>query len=298
MRTTIRSTSFAGLVGLALSLAAAPFAAAQPPGGGRGGPGAAPDPRVEQRTYHFEDTNEEMRYALFVSSKVSKDEEAPLIVALHGLGGDGNSLLRGRALELAEEGGYILVGPMGYNPSGWFGSPVIVMGGRGARGARAGGDGGAPAAPAAPAGPDPETLARLSEKDVMNVIGIVKDEFTVDEDRTYLMGHSMGGAGSLFLGQKYADDWAAVAAIAPAAFMMQANAASILTPMKDAGVPVLIIQGDADTVVPPDSARAWAAAMDSLDMEGEYIELAGGDHGSVIGDGMPEIFELFEANRR
>lgn len=277
-----------GVIGLALVLPL--LASAQPPGGGRGGFNAGPDPRVEQRTYHFEDTNEEMRYALFVSSRVSKDEEAPLIVALHGLGGDGNSLLRGVALELAEEGGYILVGPMGYNPSGWFGSPVIVMGGRGARG---GGQGAA-----APAGPDPETLARLSEKDVMNVIGIIKDEFTVDEDRTYLMGHSMGGAGSLFLGQKYVDDWAAVAAIAPAAFMMQREAASILTPMKDAGVPVLIIQGDADMVVPPENTRAWAEAMDSLDMEGEYIELAGGDHGSVIGDGMPEIFELFEANQR
>ena len=72
--------------------------------------------------------------ATFESSKVSKDKKAPLIVALHGLGGDGNSLLRGASLDLAEAGGYILVGPMGYNPSGWFGSPVIVMGGRRGRG--------------------------------------------------------------------------------------------------------------------------------------------------------------------
>ena len=325
MNNRIRPMKYVGVIGLALALALPSLVLAQPPGGGRGGFGT-PDPRVEQRTYHFEDTNEEMRYALFVSSKVEKGEKAPLIVALHGMGGDGNSLLRGRALELAEEGGYILVGPMGYNPTGWFGSPVIVMNGRGRRGggppgagaAPAGGPqaaGGAPAggaapapggaAPAAaagaaapPAGPDPETLARLSEADVMNVIALVEEEFTVDEDRTYLMGHSMGGAGSLFLGQKYADNWAAVAVIAPAAFMMQRNAAAILTPMKDADVPVLIIQGDADTVVPPENTRAWAAALESLDMEGEYVELAGGDHGSVIGDGMPAIFELFEANER
>ena len=297
MRIAMRLPRAVSLICVAGAFMAAPFASAQPPGGGRGGFGT-PDPRVEQRTYQFEETNEEMRYALFVSSKVDKDEEAPLIVALHGLGGDGNSLLRGRALELAEEGGYILVGPMGYNPSGWFGSPVIVMNGRGRRGGgppgagapaaggpppagaapAAGGPppgGAAPAAPGAapaaaagaaapPAGPDPETLAKLSEADVMNVIALVEEEFTVDEDRTYLMGHSMGGAGSLFLGQKHADNWAAVAAIAPAAFMMQPN----------------------------------AAAMESLDMEGEYVELAGGDHGSVIGDGMPAIFELFEANER
>jgi hypothetical protein len=40
-------------------------------------------------------------------------------VALHGLGGDHNSLLRGNAIDLAEEGGYILVGPMGGDPGGW-----------------------------------------------------------------------------------------------------------------------------------------------------------------------------------
>jgi alpha-beta hydrolase superfamily lysophospholipase len=108
----------------------------------------------------------------------------------------------------------------------------------------------------------------------------------------------MGGAGTLFLGQKYAQDWAAVAAIAPAAFMMQRDSASILEPMKAAGVPVMIIQGDADTVVPPENTRQWAESLKSLDMEHEYIEFEGGDHGSVINDGMPKIFEFFESNTR
>lgn len=265
-------------------------AIAQSPGE-RGGFNIEPDPRVEQRTYYFEETDEELAYALFVSSKVSSDEPAPLIVALHGLGGDGNALLRGRALELAEEGGYILVGPLGYNPGGWFGSPVIVMGGR-----RGGGPGAA--AQPAPGGPDPERLAELSELDVRTVMDMIRDEFTVDDDRTYLMGHSMGGAGALFLGQKYAGEWAAVASIAPAAFLMQPNSAEILQPMKDANVPLLIIQGGADTVVPPTNTHAWAESMETVGIEGEYIEMPEGDHGSVINDGMPAIFELFEENTR
>jgi poly(3-hydroxybutyrate) depolymerase len=289
MNITKRSLLLGITCASAIGLGLAQSVLAQPPGGGRGGFNMAPDPRVEQRNYDFEETGEELAYALFVSSRVSKDEAAPLIVALHGLGGDGNSLLRGRALELAEEGGYILVGPLGYNPSGWFGSPVIVMGGR---------RGGAPGAAAAPEGPDPERLAVLSELDVRTVMTMIRDEFTVDDERTYLMGHSMGGAGALFLGQKYADEWAAVAAIAPAAFLMQPNSAEILEPMKDAGVPLLIIQGGADTVVPPTNTRAWAESMESIQMEGEYIEMPEGDHGSVINDGMPAIFELFEANTR
>ena len=159
----------------------------QPAGGApKGGATKAPDPRVQQRTYHFTDTNEELPYALFVSSKVSKNKKNPLIVALHGVYGDGNALLRGSALDLAEEGGYILVGPMGYNPQGWFGSPVIVMNGGPGKGGP-------------PPTPEPPNLAELSEKDVMNVLAIMRKEFSIDDKRTYLMGHSMGGAGALFL---------------------------------------------------------------------------------------------------
>jgi len=66
----------------------APAATGQP--GGRG----AIDPRVQQRTYRFADTNEELPYAVFVSSKVSKDKKNPLIVALHGLGGNHNTMMR------------------------------------------------------------------------------------------------------------------------------------------------------------------------------------------------------------
>ena len=61
---------------------------------------------------------------MFVSSKVSKTKKNPLIVALHGLGGNQNTLMRANALQLAEEGGYIMVGPMGYNSGGWYGAPA------------------------------------------------------------------------------------------------------------------------------------------------------------------------------
>src|SRR5688500_8916390 len=71
---------------------------------GRGGGRGAVDPRVQQRTYMFGDSSEQMPYALFVSSKVSKDKKNPLIVSLHGLGGDQNTMVREtlRSVELAE----------------------------------------------------------------------------------------------------------------------------------------------------------------------------------------------------
>jgi poly(3-hydroxybutyrate) depolymerase len=114
-----------------------------------------PDPRVQQRTYHFADTNEDLPFAVFVSSKVTKDKKNPLIIALHGLGGNPNTLMRGNLLDLAEEGGYIVFAPAGYNPRGWYGIPWTI----------------APPAGVTPkanpaAANDPANLSDLAEKDV------------------------------------------------------------------------------------------------------------------------------------
>ena len=231
-----------------------------------------PDKRVEQRKYRFEDTGKELEYVLYVSSKVSKDKKNPLIVALHGMGGDANFIVRDRLVDLAEEGGYVAVGPLGYSVSGWYGSPVIALGGHPV---------------------EPPNLTELSEKDVMNVLAMMLKEFNIDKNRIYLMGHSMGGAGAIFLGQKYKDKWAAIAAIAPAAFMMMQNRAEILTPIRNAGVPLMMVQGGKDKVVPPEYAHQWVDTMKELKMVYKYIELPDDDHGTVIGDGMPDIFRFF-----
>ncbi len=287
---TLTSTSLALVLSYALFQTQAGLAQAPAAGAPKGGPAKAPDPRVQQRKYHFTDTDEYLPYALFVSSKVAKDKKAPLIVALHGVFGDGNALLRGSALDLAEDGGYILVGPMGYNPQGWYGSPVIVMNGGPGKGKGPGAAKGGP-----PPTPEPPNLAELSEKDVMNVLAIMRKEFTIDDKRTYLMGHSMGGAGALFLGPKYVDQWAAVASMAPAAFLMQPES---LAPVKDK-MPLLLAHGDADTVVPIDVGRRWAKTATDLKMKDfKYMELPGADHGTVIAQSMPEIFKFFKERSR
>jgi predicted peptidase len=267
-------------LGTTLPLAAQPAGNGPPPNGPPRMPMTiSADPRVQQLSYHFADTNEEMKYTLYVSSKVQKDKPAPLIVALHGFGGDSNFIVRDKLVDLAEAGGYIVVGPMGYNVAGWYGSPVIVMGG------------GTEVKPA--------NLRELSEKDVMNVLDMIRKQYKIDPDRTYLMGHSMGGAGALFLAQKYAGQWAAAAAIAPAAFMMQPTQKDILAPIQKARLPLMITQGDKDNVVPPTNTRTWAAAMDELKLpDHRYVEMEGRDHGTIIADSMPAIFEFFAAHAR
>jgi predicted peptidase len=271
-----------------------PAAPQAPTAAGRGRGPVPVDPRVQIREYLFTDMNEKIPYAVFVSSKVRPERKNPLVIALHGLGGTHTSLLRGNALDLAEEGGYILVGPMGYNPRGWYGVPATGRGGRGRAAARgaAGQRQGPPPGAFANAN-DPPNLRDLSEKDVMNVLSLIRQEFNVDERRIYLMGHSMGGAGTFHLAVKYADKWAATASIAPAAFGMQPTSLAAIPDM-----PMMIVHGDMDTAVPVAVGRSWADAMKELKMTHRYIEVPGGDHGNVISIGMPDIFKFFGTHTR
>src|SRR4030042_6856908 len=127
------------------------------------------DSRAKELTYHFNDTNEDLKYCLFVSSKVTKDKKAPLIVSLHGVGAGPSIMFSKQAVDLAEEGGYILVGPMGYNERGWYGMPFSIPAGKTPPQNAQTGDNAAPKPKASlffnPN--DPPTLRELSEKDVM-----------------------------------------------------------------------------------------------------------------------------------
>src|SRR6188508_3532840 len=91
------------------------------PDGIRGGSEVVPEAKVEIRRYVFKETGEELPYSVFVSSKVKKDQKAPLIIALRGFTGTTLTFVRGTAVDLAEAGGYILVGPIGYNNRAGFG---------------------------------------------------------------------------------------------------------------------------------------------------------------------------------
>jgi poly(3-hydroxybutyrate) depolymerase len=302
-------------------------------------PGKQTYGKIEKKTYDFKEASKEMEYALFVPSKYDKDKKTPLIVALHGLGGNPQQIIRSRGLtEQAEKYGYIVVAPMGYNSSGWYG--VRAPGGPG----RPGGFGTPPGTVLSPRvqenlkvteeqkkkieelqkevdariqkilteeqnkqlkdlknnagrgpgrGPDaPENLRELSEKDVMNVLALIRKEFNIDDKRIYLIGHSMGGAGTWHLGTKYPDTWAGLAPIAPAAFGQPTG----LDKLKH--VPVIVVHGDKDTAVPVEGTRRWVDKMKELKLTHEYVEIAGAGHGDVISKGMPKIFEFFEKQHK
>jgi poly(3-hydroxybutyrate) depolymerase len=226
--------------------------------------------RIQKKTYEFKEAGKDMEYALFVPSTYDKEKKAPLMVALHGLGSNPQQIMKYRGLtDLAEKYGYIVAAPMGYNSKGWYGS-------KGAKGGKG----------------EPENLGVLSEKDVMNVLALVRKEYAIDDNRIYLMGHSMGGGGTWHLGLKYPEIWAGLAPIAPAIFRKAADVEKIKH------IPVILIQGDKDSLVPVAGARRWAEQMKKLEMQYEYIEVAGGGHVDVAFQNMPKIFEFFNKHKK
>lgn len=226
--------------------------------------------RIEERKYDFKEADKEMEYSLFVPTTYDKGKKSPLIVALHGLNSNPRQIMRYRGLtDLAEKHGYIVVAPMGYNERGGYGGWN-----RPRRG-------------------DPENLSELSEKDVLNVLELTRKEFNVDEDRIYILGHSMGGGGAWHLGTKYPDLWAALAPIAPAPGRGGPGALE-----KAKHIPVIVVQGDQDNLVRPEMTRRWVAKMKELEMEHAYIEVEGGDHVRIAFDKMPDIFEFFNKHKR
>lgn len=237
-------------------------------GRGRGGRGSSEG--IEDRSYRFTDTNESLPYALFVSSKVNRRRAAPLVIALHGAGVPPGIMLR-FLRDAAQDDGYIVAAPMGYSLRGWYGAQGPT-----------------------PPGADPPNLGELSEKDVMNVLALMRKEFVVDDSRIYLVGQSMGGGGAVHLAAKYPDLWAAVALSAPA--IPPSYQPTVLE--RIAHLPVILVHGDADNAVPIERVRPWAAAMRALKMTHEFHEIAGGGHSDAIGTGAPRIFKFFNKHQR
>ena len=226
--------------------------------------------RIWMRSYDFKDADTEMEYAVYIPEGYDTKKSYPLMVVLHGLNSNPRQILNYPGLtRLAQKHGYILAAPMGYNTRGWYG-------GRGQTSRRW----------------DPMNLGELSEKDVMNVLEIVRGEFKVDSKRIYLMGHSMGGGGTWHIGIKYADIWAGLAPIAPATFRSSDDLVKIKT------TPVILVQGDKDRLVPVRGARRWASRMKELGMTHKYIEVKDGNHIKPAITQLPAIFEFFATHAK
>jgi predicted peptidase len=242
-------------------------------------PGAKGD---QERHYRLEKAGREMGYHLYVPKSHDPKKGSALVVALHGYGvnyGFFFSFVKDLPA-LCEQYGFICVAPMGYSPSGWYGSPMTVPGAP-PPGSRL---------PAPQIGSEKEQLLEreLSELDVLKVVEIVRREYKIDPKRMYLMGHSMGGFGAWFLGQKHLEMWAAIAPMSG----INDNGLKELDIKKLARKPVLVAVGEQETDTVVTSKKA-VAALKAAGGEVTYVEIAGGTHGSMVAPSTARILEFF-----
>lgn len=232
--------------------------------------------RILECTYRLAEANADVSYALFVPSTYDPKKGAPLVVDLHGLNITPlQQILFDGTTDFAERYGFIVLAPMGFSLSGWWGS-------------RAGAP--VPTAAVKPGGDVPYSATELSEIDAMSALRLIREQYTVDGDRIYLMGHSMGGAGTYYLGGKYNDIWAGLAPISGAGGIAD-GAAERYT-----GVPMLIMHGEKDSIVAAANSRRAAVALQAVGAQHLYLEFPGKDHEFWIrrsAENMEKVFLFF-----
>jgi predicted esterase len=118
-------------------------------------------------------------YRLFVPESYNKSKPNGLVIGLHGMGGDENSLFdayaAGALKREAERVGLLVACPKGLDSASMYRGPA--------------------------------------EQDVMDVLAEVRRDYNVDPARIYLMGHSMGGYGTWSVAMDHPDVFAALGPI-------------------------------------------------------------------------------------
>jgi predicted peptidase len=255
-------------------------------------PGAAPplspNPRAplyrhvgeQYRVYEFPGTGESIPYRLFVPSRWTPATRLPLLVTLRAGTSVNNSYRSNNDFVVhAERRGYLVVTPMGYRPlpQPYYGSPYRIA---------------RPAAADPAAGWTPIENER-SEQDVMNVIGLVTEEYNVDTSRVYLHGQNPSGSGALHLGAKYPDRFAALV-ISSGPIVFDAYPFDRLK----GRMSLMVIHGDQDTSNPIEASRKMADAAKAAGVDTVYATVPGGTHLEAYLTYAAQIFDFLDARRK
>ena len=223
-----------------------------------------------ERHYPLEGANEIMPYRVYVPKAYTGTTALPLVIALHGLGANEDSFFDSYSKlppQLAEKHGFLMAAPLGYRVDGFYGSTIMGSGDAAAR-----------------------RRVEYSEKDVLEVLRLMKANYKVDESRIFLMGHSMGAIGTWALASKYPDTWAALVAFSGV------GSPALAERMK--GIPQFVVHGDNDPTVNVSGSRTMVAALEKLGADVTYLEIKGGNHTDVVVPNLELAFDFLSTQKK
>jgi predicted esterase len=223
-----------------------------------------------ERHYLLQGANEIMPYRVYVPKQYSASKATPLVIALHGLGGNEDAFFDNYSQlppKLSEQHGFLLASPMGFRRDGFYGSTMMSAGDAASR-----------------------RRAEHSEKDVLEVLRLMKAAYNVDESRIYLIGHSMGAIGTWALGSKYPQTWAALVAFSGT------GSPALAENMKH--IPQFVVHGDADNTVNVAGSRTMVGALKKLNANVTYVEVPGGSHTDVVVPNLPAAFDFLAGQKK
>jgi poly(3-hydroxybutyrate) depolymerase len=213
----------------------------------------------------------EQPYGLYLPPNYDAKKKYPLVIMLHGAGSNHRLALR-RVFGKSNANGETDVEATRYFPE-WKDVDFIV---------------------ASPYARGTVGYQGIAEKDVYDVLADVKKRFSIDEDRTYLTGLSMGGGGTLWIGLTRPDIWAAIAPVCPA----PPNGTDTYA-ANSFNLPVHFFHGDKDEAVPVTVSRDWVKRMKDIGTRVEYVEYPGVGHNSWENAYQDEaIFKWFSQFKR
>ncbi len=206
-------------------------------------------------TYLSDLDDSEQPYSIYIPKQYDETKKYPLVVMLHGAGSNHRLAMR-RVFGKSNLPGENDVEASLYFPK-WKDIDMIVV---------------------APYARGTAGYQGFVEKEVMDMLTDVKHRFSIDENRMYLTGLSMGGGGTLWIGLSHPDLWAAIAPVCPS----PPHGLDVFAP-NALNMAVQFVHGDADPTVPVSISRDWVARLKALDSPVvEYLELPGVDHWSWV----------------